>query len=78
MKRNGNNIYTIRPIREAVNHYNEQQLQRLDAISEQQRVQTRLPQLYAPQEPLSTSHNTPVCRVCVAAVRHERLRQDTK
>lgn len=41
MKRNGSNIYTIRPIWEAVDRYNEQQLQRLDAISEQQRVQAR-------------------------------------
>ncbi len=55
MKRNGNNIYTIRPIREAVDHYNEQQLQRLDAISERQRIQARLSRLCAPQEPLSTA-----------------------
>ncbi len=55
MKRNGNNIYTIRPIREAVDHYNEQQLQRLDAISERQRIQARLSRLCATQEPLSTA-----------------------
>ncbi len=55
MKRNGNNVYTIRPIREAVDHYNEQQLQRLDAISERQRIQARLSRLCAPQEPLSTA-----------------------
>jgi len=55
MKRNGNNIYTILPIREAVDHYNEQQLQRLDAEVERQRVQARLSRLCAPQEPLSTA-----------------------
>jgi len=55
MKRNGNNIYTIRPIREAVDHYNEQQLQRLDAEVERQRVQARLSHLCALQEPLSTA-----------------------
>jgi len=55
MKRNGNNIYTIRPIREAVDRYNEQQLQRLDADVERQRVQARLSRLCAPQEPLSTA-----------------------
>ncbi len=38
MKRNGNNICTIRPIREAVDYYNEQQLQRLEADVERQRV----------------------------------------
>ncbi|WP_298022498.1 helix-turn-helix domain-containing protein [uncultured Dysosmobacter sp.] len=55
MKRNGNNVYTIRPIREAVDHYNEQQLHRLDAEVERQRVQARLSRLCAPQEPLSTA-----------------------
>ncbi len=55
MKRNGNNIYTIRPIREAVDHYNEQRLQRLEAISERQRAQVQLSRLYAPQEPLPTA-----------------------
>ncbi len=55
MKRNGNNIYTIRPIWEAVDYYNEQQLQRLEADVERQRVQARLAQLRAPQEPLPTA-----------------------
>lgn len=53
MKRNGNNVYTIRPIQEAVDHYNKQQLQRLEADVERQRVQARLSRLCAPQEPLS-------------------------
>ncbi len=57
MKRNGNNVYTIRPIREAVDYYNEQQLQRLDAISERQRIQARLSRLCAPQEPLLTARH---------------------
>jgi len=55
MKRNGNNVYTIWPIREAVDHYNEQQLHRLDAEVERQRVQAQLSRLCAPQEPLSTA-----------------------
>lgn len=54
MKRNGNNIYTIRPIQEAVNHHNEQQLRRLEAEAERQRAQARLSRLCAPQEPLSS------------------------
>ncbi len=55
MKRNGNNIYTIRPIREAVDFYNEQQLQRLEADVERQRVQAQLSRLCVPQEPLPTA-----------------------
>lgn len=55
MKRNGNNIYTIRPIGDAVDHYNEQQLRRLEAEAERQRTQARLSRLCAPQEPLSTA-----------------------
>lgn len=55
MKRNGNNIYTICPIQEAVDYYNEQQLQRLEADVERQRAQARLSRLCAPQEPLSSA-----------------------
>jgi len=55
MKRNGNNIYTIRPIQEAVDHHNEQQLRRLEAEAEQQRARARLSRPCAPQEPLSTA-----------------------
>lgn len=54
-KRNGTLRYYIRPIQEAVNHYNEQQLRRLEAVAERQRVQARLSRHCAPQEPLSTA-----------------------
>ncbi len=50
-KRNGTLRYTIRPIQEAVDYYNEQQLQQLEADVERQRVQARLSRLCAPQEP---------------------------
>jgi len=55
MKRNGNNIYTIRPIQEAVDHYHEQQLRRLDIDAERQRVQAQLSRLCAPQETFPTA-----------------------
>lgn len=78
MKRNDNNIYTILPIRKAVDHYNEQQLQRLDAEVERQRAQARLSRLCAPQEPPSTQgpprypqQREAVCQGCVATVRYE-------
>ncbi len=54
-KRNGTLRYYIRPIQEAVDHYNEQQLRRLETEAERQRAQTRLSRLCAPQEPLSTA-----------------------
>jgi len=56
-KRNGMLCYYIRPIQEAVDHYNEQQLQQLDAAVERQRVQARLSRLCAPQELLSTTQD---------------------
>ncbi len=54
-KRNGTLRYYIRPIQEAVDHYNKQQLRRLEAEAERQRAQARLSRLCAPQEPLSTA-----------------------
>ena len=51
-KRNGTLLYHIRPIQEAVDHYHEQQLLRLEADVERQRVQARLSRLCTPQEPL--------------------------
>jgi len=79
MKRNGNNIYTIRPIREAVNHYNEQQLHCLEAVAERQRVQARLSRLCAPQEPPSITgqltapqQREAACWACAAVAGHER------
>ncbi len=56
-KRNGTLRYYIRPIQEAVDHYNEQQLRRLEAEAERQRAQARLSRLCAPQEPLSTARH---------------------
>ncbi len=44
-KRNGTLRYNIRPIREAVDHYHEQQLHRLELDVEQQRAQARLSRL---------------------------------
>jgi len=37
-KRNGNLLYIIRPIRDAVDHYHEQQLHQLELDAERQRV----------------------------------------
>ncbi len=54
-KRNGTLRYHIRPIREAVDHYHEQQLRRLELDVERQRVQTRLSRLCATQEPFPTT-----------------------
>ncbi len=54
-KRNGTLRYYIRPIQEAVDHYNEQQLQRLDADVERQRVQAQLSRLCVTQEPHPTT-----------------------
>lgn len=51
LKRNGNLLYTIRPIREAVDHYHEQQLHRLELDVERQKAQARLSQLCTAQEP---------------------------
>lgn len=50
-KRNGNLLYTIHPIQEAVDHYYEQQLHRLKLDVERQKVQARLSRLCAAQEP---------------------------
>ncbi len=50
-KRNGTLCYHIRPIREAVDHYHEQQLRRLELDVERQRVQARLSRQCAAQEP---------------------------
>ena len=51
-KRNGTLRYHIRPIREAVDHYHEQQLHQLELDAERRRAQTRLSRLCATQEPL--------------------------
>ncbi len=56
-KRNGTLRYYIRPIQEAVDHYNEQQLRWLEAEAERQSAQARLSRLCAPQEPLSTARH---------------------
>ena len=50
-KRNGTLHYHIRPIREAVDHYHDQQLHQLELDVEQQKAQTRLSRLCAAQEP---------------------------
>lgn len=54
-KRNGTLRYYIRPIQEAVDRYNEQQLRRLEVEAEQQRARARLSRLCAPQEPFSSA-----------------------
>jgi len=54
-KRNGTLRYYIRPIQEAVDRYNEQQLRRLKVEAEQQRARARLSRLCAPQEPFSSA-----------------------
>ena len=54
-KRNGNLLYTIRPIREAVDHYHERQLHQLELDTERQKAQARLSRLCAAQEPLPTT-----------------------
>jgi len=62
MKQNGNNVYTILPIEDAVGHYNEQQLRRLKVEAERQRAQARRSRLCAPPETPSTAghpHDTP-------------------
>ncbi len=51
LKRNGNLLYTIRPIRDAVDRYHEQQLHRLELDVERQRAQAQLSRLCAAQEP---------------------------
>ena len=50
-KRNGTLRYHIRPIREAVDHYHDQQLHQLELEVERQKAQTRLSRLCAAQEP---------------------------
>ena len=54
-KCNGTLLYHIRPIREVVDYYYEQQLQKLDADVERQRVEAQLSRLCALQEPLTTT-----------------------
>jgi len=49
-RRNGTLRYHICPIQEAVDYYNERQLQRLETDVERQRVQARLSQLCTTQE----------------------------
>lgn len=53
-KRNGNLLYTIRPIREAVNHFHERQMAKLEETVERQRVAKKLQKQgrVLPQEPL--------------------------
>ena len=51
-KRNGTLRYYIRPIQEAVDHYHERQLSRLELDTERKRAQARLSRLCAAQEPL--------------------------
>ena len=50
-KRNSTLRYHIRPIREAVDHYHEQQLHQLELDAERRRAQARLSRLCAPQKP---------------------------
>ena len=49
-KRNGTLRYHIRPIREAVDHYHDQQLHQLELDVERQKAQAQLSQLCAPQK----------------------------
>ncbi len=85
-KRNGTLRYTIRPIQEAVDYYNEQQLQRLEADVERQRVQRHScrdfvrhrSHLRQQDGRRHTQQREAVCRACVAVVRHGRLRQCAK
>ena len=58
-KRNGTLRYYIRPIREAVDHYHEQQLRRLEVDTERQKAQARLSRLCAAQEPLPAAGRPP-------------------
>ena len=53
-KRNGNLLYTIRPIQEAVDHSYEQQMVKLEEATERQRVAEKLRKQgrVSPQEPL--------------------------
>ena len=53
-KRNGNLLYTIRPIQEAVDHSYEQQMVKLEEAAERQRVAEKLRKQgrVSPQEPL--------------------------
>ena len=53
-KRNGNLLYTIRPIQEAVDHSYEQQMVKLEEVTERQRVAEKLRKQgrVSPQEPL--------------------------
>lgn len=53
-KRNGNLLYTIRSIREAVDHFHEQQMAKLEEAVERQRVAKKLQKQgrVSPQEPL--------------------------
>ena len=56
-KRNGTLLYSIRPIQEAVDYYNEQML-RLKADAERQRAQAHLSRRCAPQEAPSGTERT--------------------
>ena len=54
MKKNGNNSYTILPIQKAVDHSYEQQMVKLEEVTERQRVAEKLRKQgrVSPQEPL--------------------------
>lgn len=53
-KRNGNLLYTIRPIREAVDHFHERQMAKLEETAERQRVAKKLQKqdCVSPLEPM--------------------------
>lgn len=50
-KRNGTLLYNIRPIKEAVDSYNERLLLKIKADTERQRIQEQLSRRCTPQEP---------------------------
>ncbi len=54
-KRNGTLLYNIRPIQEAVDSYNEQQLLKLEADAQRQRIQEQLSRRCASQGPPSVA-----------------------
>ncbi len=67
MKRNGNNIYTIRPIREAVGRYNERQLRQLELDAEQERIRKRQEE-YSRRRPTAALCTAPATRAALEPI----------
>ncbi len=57
-KRNGTLLYNIRPIKEAVDSYNERLLLKIEADTKRQRIQEQLSRRCTPQEPRSVAGRT--------------------